>query len=89
MRSKTPKTGESFGDLYPELSTMWNYEKNGDLKPTDVYPRSHKNVWWKCKYGHEWISPVFIVSRGLLCPYDSCDMARIRKSEKIAKSLEL
>ena len=37
-----------------ELAEEWNYDKNGDLKPSDVLPGSHKKVWWKCLKGHEW-----------------------------------
>ena len=33
---------------------LWNKERNGDLKPTDVIANSNKRVWWKCREGHEW-----------------------------------
>jgi hypothetical protein len=33
---------------YPELAAEWHPTKNGDLKPTDVTPRSSRKVWWKC-----------------------------------------
>ena len=38
--------------LFPEIAKEWDYEKNGDLKPTDVTKGSDKKVWWKCKKGH-------------------------------------
>ncbi len=38
----------------PEMAAAWNYEKNGDLKPTDVTDCSGKIVWWKCENGHEY-----------------------------------
>lgn len=39
----------------PELADEWNYERNGELKPTDVVAGSAKSVWWKCsKCGGEW-----------------------------------
>ena len=44
---------------YPEIADDWNYEKNGNLKPTDVTASSNKRVWWKCKKcGHEWDTTV-------------------------------
>ncbi len=58
-----------FAALKPELAKEWNYEKNGDLKPTDVTCGSGKRVWWKCsKCGHEWKTLIFIRSRGSECP---------------------
>lgn len=43
---------------HPEIAAEWNDERNGDLKPNDVKAGSRKVVWWKCKYGHEWQTPV-------------------------------
>ena len=52
----------------PKLASEWNYEKNGALKPTDVFGGSGKKVWWKCKNGHEWESTPNDRSRGTGCP---------------------
>ena len=44
----------------PELTEEWDYEKNGDLKPSDVTRISRKRVYWICKKcGHKWSIPVF------------------------------
>lgn len=43
-----------FATTHPELAVYWNFEKNGDLKPTNVFAGSDKKVWWKCEKGHEW-----------------------------------
>ena len=42
--------------LHPELVEEWDFEKNGDLLPTQVGGNggSHKEIWWKCKKGHSW-----------------------------------
>lgn len=40
--------------LNPEIAKFWNYEKNGDLKPSQVSVGSNKKVWWKCEKGHEY-----------------------------------
>ena len=60
-----------FNDLQtkmPDLAKEWNYEKNGDLKPSDVTCGSNKNVWWKCQYGHEWKSNINNRVKGNGCP---------------------
>ena len=49
---------------HPEISKEWNYEKNGDLKPTDIKAGSNKNVWWKCERGHEWQAAINIRTNG-------------------------
>lgn len=46
-----------FNDLMtaaPELAPEWDYEKNGDLLPTQFSPGSDKKVWWLCEQGHSW-----------------------------------
>lgn len=40
--------------LDPETAKLWNYEKNGDFKPSQVSVGSNKRVWWKCEKGHEY-----------------------------------
>ena len=57
--------------INPKLAKEWDYEKNGDLKPSDVLPGSHKKVWWKCEKGHEWEKEVKERNNGLNCPYCS------------------
>lgn len=56
---------------HPELSKEWNYEKNGDLLPSDVSCGSSKKVWWKCSKGHEWESSISHRVNGRKCPYCS------------------
>ena len=68
------KVFEGYNDLAttnPELAEEWNYEKNGDLKPTQVTISSGQKVWWKCKNGHEWQAVIASRSRGSGCPYCS------------------
>ena len=55
----------------PELVKEWDYEKNGDLKPSDVLAGSHKKVWWKCAVGHEWMAEIKSRNSGEKCPYCS------------------
>lgn len=57
--------------LYPDLAKEWDCNKNGDLKPSDVLPGSHKEVWWKCANDHEWKSTIRDRIKGKNCPYCS------------------
>ncbi|MBQ8750554.1 MAG: zinc-ribbon domain-containing protein [Alphaproteobacteria bacterium] len=41
--------------LYPEIAKEWHPIKNGNIKPTDIRPKSNRIYWWKCsKCGYEW-----------------------------------
>ena len=57
--------------LHPKLSKEWNYDKNGDVNPSDVLPGSHKKVWWRCSKGHEWEDAIRDRVNGKPCPYCS------------------
>ena len=64
--------------IKPSLINEWNYEKNDNLKPTDIFPYSNKKVWWICDKGHEWEdTPNHRVSRDNGCPY--CSNHRLLK----------
>jgi hypothetical protein len=57
---------------HPQLAAEWDYEHNGDLRPTDVSAGSGKKVWWKCKIGnpgHVWQATVASRVRGNGCPF--------------------
>ena len=56
---------------HPQIAKEWNYEKNGDLKPTDFTSSSGRKVWWRCNKGHEWQASIANRSRGTGCPYCS------------------
>ena len=53
----------------PKLAAEWDYEANGDLKPTDVTAGSSKKVGWICSKGHRWNAVISNRSRGRGCPY--------------------
>ncbi len=42
----------------PELALEWDYEKNGDLKPTMFSRASNEKVWWKCKNNHSFFTQI-------------------------------
>lgn len=52
---RLPIKGETdLETFFPEIARDWNYQKNGNLLPSDVAPGSHLKVWWLCPLGHEW-----------------------------------
>ena len=65
------KVLKGFNDLetkYPEIAKEWHPDKNGDLKPSDVTYGSGKEVWWICKYKHEYQRPVKTRVHAQGCP---------------------
>ena len=58
--------------IHPYASMDWHPTKNGKLTPQDITKYYPNNVWWKCRYGHEWQSTPFerLKRRGS-CPYCS------------------
>ena len=70
---------KGFNDLAttnPELAKEWNYNKNGNLKPSDVMSGSNKKVWWVGKCGHEWQATINS-RKNVGCPI--CDGKKILK----------
>lgn len=55
--------------IYPDIAKQWDYERNGDLTPHQVFPNSNKKFWWKCDKGHTWQSAPNDRARGYNCPY--------------------
>ena len=64
---------------HPQIAAEWNYEKNGDLKPTDVSRNYRDRVWWKCSEGHEWQTTPYARAKknGTNCPV--CFRNRLKK----------
>ena len=58
-----------FASHYSFLTSEWNYERNGDLYPTDVTSKSKRKVWWRCSLcGHEWEAGIYSRVAGNGCP---------------------
>lgn len=74
---------QSLAHLFPDITSQWDYEKNGNLKPTDVLPSYTGKVWWTCPTdpSHHWKSSVvYRTKHGRTCPF-------CKKKELIADSL--
>ena len=64
-----PIVGETdLETTHPNLALEWNYEKNGELRPTHVKAGSNKKVWWKCEREHEWFATIADRKKGAGCP---------------------
>jgi len=63
-----------FNDLStvrPDIASQWHPTKNGDVKPSDVFPSAGKKYWWMCDKGHEWQSSPNNRIKVPYCPYCS------------------
>jgi len=58
---------------FPELAKEWDFEKNGELKPTNVTYASGKKVWWKCPQCQESYDMMISnkIKTNCKCPYCS------------------
>ena len=72
----------SIAGLFPELASQWHPLKNGDVRPEEVYGRSHKKFWWQCPVSsdHEWSATPEnrAASRG--CPFCGGKRASVTNS---------
>ncbi|MDQ0856695.1 zinc-ribbon domain-containing protein [Bacillus sp. V2I10] len=60
---------KSLASEYPELVNEWDYELNGDIKPSDVPPKGRQHVWWNCQEGHpSYKAKLASRSNGTGCP---------------------
>ncbi|XME04130.1 zinc-ribbon domain-containing protein [Lachnospiraceae bacterium C1.1] len=63
---------QGFNDLAsvnPTLDSEWDYEKNGDMKPSAIGAGSGKKAWWICsKCGNRWQAVIHTRNKGAGCP---------------------
>lgn len=71
--------GRSLQDLFPDIASEWDYDKNDLLLPTQVTAYSGLRVYWKCKTcGHSWRTDIASRASGTGCPI--CARERVTKS---------
>ena len=51
---RIPSDAKRLSIRNPDVADEWHPTKNGSLTPHDVSYGSNKEVWWRCKDGHEW-----------------------------------
>lgn len=55
----------------PEIAKLWDYKKNGNIKPTNVVIGSRKRVWLNCEHNHSYQVYLYNLINGTSCPYCS------------------
>lgn len=69
---RVPSRAGSLLAVNPELAAEWDLSRNGDLTPRDVFPSSHRKVWWEHTgpggVVHSWEASVSNRSAGHGCP---------------------
>jgi hypothetical protein len=71
----------SLAARFPKLAREWHPTKNGDLGPHDVIAGSHRRVWWRCAFGHDWQAELSSRSgQGCGCP----ECWRLRRRAPVA-----
>ena len=66
------KVLSGFNDLATtasELLQEWDFEKNRDIRPTQLTYKSEKQVWWKCENNHHWRASPLSRMNGSGCPF--------------------
>lgn len=53
----------------PEILSEWHPTKNSGINPDELSIGSEFRVSWVCRFGHEWIAPVYGRVSGEGCPY--------------------
>lgn len=74
----------TLAEVHPAVASEWCFERNGQLTPDDVGPRSARRVWWTCRGDrkHEWRASAAARTGGAGCPY--CAGHRFPESESLA-----
>ena len=76
------KNGENtLFNLFPELISEWDYQKNISIDPKRITSRNNRKVWWKCSVcGYEWETAISARTSGSGCP--KCAKEKARASSK-------
>jgi hypothetical protein len=62
----------SLARTHPALAKHWHPTKNGALAPSEVSAGSAKEIWWRCRKGHEWQKAVYAqILLKTACPFCS------------------
>lgn len=78
---------------HPELAKEWDFEKNINIKMTELFAGSHKEVWWKClTCGHSYLGRVdyrTVSTVGQYCPLCNNRVLVVGKNDLATKCPEL
>jgi hypothetical protein len=78
---------DSVGTLNPLFMSEWYWEKNNDIDPFTLSPKSEVKVWWICKNDtkHIWRTNIAHRTQGTNCPYCSFTNMIVRRYLKNQK----
>lgn len=63
------KKENSIATLFPDVAKQWHPTKNGYITPEFVSAHTHKDFWWICSLGHEYLMTVkHKTEKGSRCP---------------------
>lgn len=68
-RVATP--ANSLATIRPDVAALWDQERNGALTPNDVTLGSHRRAFFRCKKGHSYERPIYLMVTSGGCKY--CD----------------
>ena len=72
--------------VHPELAAEWDYEKNGDLKPTDVSFGMHRKVFWRCSVcNYTWSVKICARSNGAGCKKCGIGKSKVSLNKTLLK----
>ncbi|MBR3593243.1 MAG: hypothetical protein IKL44_01075 [Clostridia bacterium] len=73
---------DDFETLYPDIAKEWDYEKNGNVSPSQIRPHSNKKYFWVCSAcGNSYAAYPGNRVKGSGCPV----CARIKVGQKNSK----
>jgi very-short-patch-repair endonuclease len=79
-------TNKPLTKTHPEIAKDWDLEKNGSLRPEQVFMTSKDKVWWRCAEGHEYRVSVYSRVRSGGCKVcqksDNVEKTRLTKLKK-------
>lgn len=58
----------SLEKYYPNITKEWHLTKNNCL-PSVISYKSRNNIWWKCRFDHEWKMSIATRMMGKGCPF--------------------
>ncbi len=66
---QTAPSENNLAVIHPHLAKEWHSQKNGNMRPETIFPKSNLKAWWICKKGHEWQAVIGSRSAGNNCPF--------------------
>ncbi len=79
-------------EAYPEIAKDWDYAKNQELNPLEVFAHSKESVWWTCEKAHKYQVSVYSRVRSKGCKFclrheysSKSNTTKLNNSQSLAK----